>query len=644
MDLLSRLLTDLQVDVSEMMENLLTTSQNHMLRSAFWGNSSSRSRFVLLFTSKIDPLLKAEDYMDRGEYENEMSQVIGQLEKARDFGSKNNFIVIAQRGMLVVGERLRRYDRLIVMLCELIVMNQFAVVLYKWTSNIQNNLHKLRSLTNVRDPNPNHYDEARYLRNETSEDIACLEEIMMNLSSNLKKIHVPPSPFEDFGQKLYNFLDLKKTHDSLTKQIDDLNSFVCCYKAEVRSISINFRTTQNKRERGTVLKLEQETGRMIRHAVSEREQTSIFEIIMGIIAFKFLLVFLDSFITARSRYFGIATLIDSSSNSTASAPTVAGFSVISTSSIGSPLSSNTYFPLQWAIQLDKIPFFTIIMHVVLCSLCLVILARAYRHRRQVPTRDVKVQTDVYVNISNLDAFVLRHKKKRIDVENDFDRHFKKYQYVPTSKGWGASKPRIIVMVDTCTTKLLWASITRNEKLSLWRWLLQILVYRKFSGLSMKEQAEDDLNDILLDEFVREGILANPDAIIAEDDSELPQEAAAEKKDFEKEGGSMEQDESYSEEMSVGSDFEGERHEKADRSFLRAPWPAHSEALIPRSCVSGPRSVPPASPPASATRSSSAHSRTPPPRHCSTAPSPLRASQGHTRSSLAVGGSWSGHGR
>mmetsp|Transcript_10512 Transcript_10512/g.35147 ORF Transcript_10512/g.35147 Transcript_10512/m.35147 type:complete len:765 (-) Transcript_10512:290-2584(-) len=512
MDLLSRLLTDLQVDVSEMMENLLTTAQNHMLKSAFWGNSSSRSRFVLLFTSKIDPLLKADGYLDHGEYENEMSQVIGQLVRARDFGNKNNFIVVAQRGMLVVGDRLRRYDRLIFMLCELIAMNQFAVVLYKWTSNIQSDLQRLRMLTNVRDPNPNHFDEARQLRNETSEDIACLEEIMINLSGNLKKVHVPPSPFEDFGQKLYDFLELKKTHDNLTRQIEDLTSFVCCYKAEVRSISVNLRTAQNKRERGTVLKLEQETGRMIQYSISEREQTSVFEIMLGIIAFKFLLVFLDSFITARSRYFGIAALIDSSSNSSTGSPTIAGFSVVSTSSIGSPLSSNSYFPLQWAIQLDKIPFFTIVLHLVFCALFLVLLARAYRHRRHDPVRDVKIQTDLHVNLENLDAFVLRHKKKRIEVENDFNRHFKKYQFVPTARVWGPSKPKIIVMVDTSTTRLIWASITRNEKLSLWRWLLQFVIYRKFSGLSMNGLEEDTLNDILLDEFSKVESLADKSVV------------------------------------------------------------------------------------------------------------------------------------
>jgi WD repeat-containing protein 35 len=50
----------------------------------FLGDASNRNKINLIIANEITPHLTAEEYMDKGEYENELRQVIGDTKAAYD--------------------------------------------------------------------------------------------------------------------------------------------------------------------------------------------------------------------------------------------------------------------------------------------------------------------------------------------------------------------------------------------------------------------------------------------------------------------------------------------------------------------------------------------------------------------------------
>ena len=50
----------------------------------FLGDAANRNKINLIIANEITPHLTAEEYMDKGEYENELRQVIGDTKAAYD--------------------------------------------------------------------------------------------------------------------------------------------------------------------------------------------------------------------------------------------------------------------------------------------------------------------------------------------------------------------------------------------------------------------------------------------------------------------------------------------------------------------------------------------------------------------------------
>jgi len=75
LDMLSRLLVDVQSDSSKIVSDLLSVYQRSLLSMIFCGDEFNRCKYNMVICEAIDPKLNAEEYMDRGDNENELKQV-----------------------------------------------------------------------------------------------------------------------------------------------------------------------------------------------------------------------------------------------------------------------------------------------------------------------------------------------------------------------------------------------------------------------------------------------------------------------------------------------------------------------------------------------------------------------------------------
>ena len=82
LDHLSRLLVDVQSDSSAIVDAIISQYQRDLLQLVFLGDADNRNKVNLIIANEITPHLTAEEYMDKGEYEDELKQVIGDTKAA----------------------------------------------------------------------------------------------------------------------------------------------------------------------------------------------------------------------------------------------------------------------------------------------------------------------------------------------------------------------------------------------------------------------------------------------------------------------------------------------------------------------------------------------------------------------------------
>eukprot|EP00001_Collodictyon_triciliatum_P167534 29600_3 len=78
----------------------------------FNGDEFNRCKYNLLTCEAIDPKLNAEEYMDRGDNENELKQVIGDVLNCHNIGA-DDVLILGRDGLLFAGPNSRRHEELL---------------------------------------------------------------------------------------------------------------------------------------------------------------------------------------------------------------------------------------------------------------------------------------------------------------------------------------------------------------------------------------------------------------------------------------------------------------------------------------------------------------------------------------------------
>ena len=176
LDHLARLLVDVQQDSSSIVDSIISQYQRDLLDLIFLGDAPNRNKVNLIIANEITPHLtvltqrlfltvselqlcengvcvvsrhrdavevtstrrgseprpcrdgvrstQAEEYMDKGEYENELKQVIGDTKAAYDI-SEHDTLVFGSYGLLVAGPNSRHHEPLLCAYLQFITIDIF---------------------------------------------------------------------------------------------------------------------------------------------------------------------------------------------------------------------------------------------------------------------------------------------------------------------------------------------------------------------------------------------------------------------------------------------------------------------------------------------------------------------------------------
>merc|ERR1711871_1439346 len=124
LDHLSRLLVDAHQDSSKIVDSVISAYQRDLMELIFNNDAAMRDKFSLIISNEITPHLTAEEYMDKGEYENELKQVIGDTKAAYDI-SEHDTLIFGAFVLLVAGPNSRHHEPLLCAYLQFITIDIF---------------------------------------------------------------------------------------------------------------------------------------------------------------------------------------------------------------------------------------------------------------------------------------------------------------------------------------------------------------------------------------------------------------------------------------------------------------------------------------------------------------------------------------
>mmetsp|Transcript_10807 Transcript_10807/g.26463 ORF Transcript_10807/g.26463 Transcript_10807/m.26463 type:complete len:893 (+) Transcript_10807:104-2782(+) len=236
LDMLSRLLVDVQKDSSQIINDLLSAYQRSLLEMIFSGDEMNRDKYNMVIAEAIDPKLNGEEYMDRGDNENELKQVIGDIQSAHNIGA-DDVLILGRDGMLFAGPNSRRHEPLLLFYLSLLVRDMFIRVFFVRTFVLDDLLKTIRRLIMEHESDPNNIPKVRTMLNSASRDIILLQEVLSYLGESLEGMEVPERPEDEAGGTLYKVLNMATMRRDVQVRVNDLKKLVQGAQHELANLS-----------------------------------------------------------------------------------------------------------------------------------------------------------------------------------------------------------------------------------------------------------------------------------------------------------------------------------------------------------------------------------------------------------------------
>ena len=235
LDHLARVLVDIQQDSSTILVSLLSTYQRSLLDMIFLGDALSRDKVNVILASEMTPKLKAEQYMDKEDNENEIKQVIGDTDFGKDL-TADQVLVVGKQGLLIGGAGARAHEELIVSFLSLKGRDLYVRNFFNRCLILEDTLRHVRKLIVEHEKDPNSIATVRELLSEASRHVILLEETLGYLRESLEMLADPMVPEDEAGRNLYQALNIPGLLKDLKERSKDLKKNVTGASHELQGL------------------------------------------------------------------------------------------------------------------------------------------------------------------------------------------------------------------------------------------------------------------------------------------------------------------------------------------------------------------------------------------------------------------------
>ena len=236
LDNLARLLVDVHVDSSRIMESLLSNHQRDLLDMIFLGNTLNRDKVNVIIADRVVPKMSAERYLDKDAFENELRQVLGDTHEAHDLGD-NDIVITGSHGIMLIGPHSKMQEPVMLAFLSLRSRDVFVHNVFNRLFIIDDTLKTARQLIAKYEQDPNSIPRIRHTLSETSKDIILLEEVLLYLRESLEQdTSIYAEPTDESGYRLYQVLKVKTILNDLHIRIADMQKVLLGARHEVNGL------------------------------------------------------------------------------------------------------------------------------------------------------------------------------------------------------------------------------------------------------------------------------------------------------------------------------------------------------------------------------------------------------------------------
>jgi len=221
LDHLSRILVDVQQDSSQIVDSIISHRQRNLLDQIFYGDMANRNKINLIIANQIHPHLTAEEYMDKGEFENELKQIIGDTKAAYDISEKDT-LVFGAHGLLLCGPHARSHEPLLCAYMQFVTLDIFLQNYFARMWILKEDTERTEQIIDCILVDPTALYNAREKLNKLCKDIISLEEILGYVMEALQIMEIPPEPQEQAGRSLYQRLEIFSMRSQLIRRSADM--------------------------------------------------------------------------------------------------------------------------------------------------------------------------------------------------------------------------------------------------------------------------------------------------------------------------------------------------------------------------------------------------------------------------------------
>ena len=273
------------------MDSVISQYQRDLLDLVFIGDAPNRNKINLIIANEITPHLTAGEYMDKGEYENEFKQVIGDTKAAYDI-SEQDSLIFGSHGLLVCGPNARNHEPLLCAYLQFVTLDLFLQNFFSRIWILDDDLKSSYVFVDAVEFDPLALGRSRKRLYTLSKEIILLDQILGYLQEALEMMEIPPEPPEQAGRSLYKRLEISGMRDQLVRRVNDVKKNL---KASQRNLDLLRERVEVESHKKTIqmnLEIENNTKQLYALQVTNGDAVRSLKILQtifsGMIAFDFL--------------------------------------------------------------------------------------------------------------------------------------------------------------------------------------------------------------------------------------------------------------------------------------------------------------------------------------------------------------------
>ncbi len=292
LDLLSRLLVDVHQDSSKILNDLLSSYQRSLLDMIFSNDAENRGKYNMILAESIDPLLSAEHYMDRGDFENELKQIVGDI-YAVHLLEGTDLLVQGRDGIMFVGPNSFKSEALIVTYTSILVREVFTRNFFVRTFVLDDLLKRTRVLIMEHERDPQSVFKIRELLNEASKDIILLQQLLSYLSESVENMVEPERPVSAVGAGLFDILKLSQLMKDTATRVRDMKKLTEGAALELNNLSQMTDVINTKQLEDVFRSVEANTKFLVDASAANERACASLEIMQVVLAGSFAFDIID---------------------------------------------------------------------------------------------------------------------------------------------------------------------------------------------------------------------------------------------------------------------------------------------------------------------------------------------------------------